>query len=267
MWRGAGNKNFCKSKRRTHSLPHPLQNQKRNGDSPLKKPKDMTNPDIQNLLKMPLRKTPVTAQYFSTLRPEIKKREFPTYKPAVLPPHVVANYHFICLLGREVADSLAIFSENRMIPATNIKFIERGMSKDMDYTWKLAQQSGRTEQYAEDFELLVSYFGQLADKNLSEYQKTSVPNLQQALATLLIMEYSFYTAEFVTKANNQKLSIKQMRILIRKRDELKRWFLEKFATVSNLTFDFKRFQEIWEKINRMQYTEAREYFQNKVNQK
>ena len=220
----------------------------------------MTTQDIQHILKnIPLKKSPVTSQYISVPAVGIKKREFPNYQKKGLSENIIANYHFICLLGREVADSLAIFSEKGIIPSTNINFIERGMSKDMEYTWELAKKSGRTEQYYQDFELLVSYFKNLSANNLSQYQKSALPILEDTLSTLLIMNYSFHTAEFITKANNQKLSVKQMRILVRKYEELKKWFDKKFATVSNFSFDFEKFKSIWTKINQMKYQEARNY--------
>ena len=81
------------------------------------------------------------------------------------------------------------------------------MSKDMEHTWELAKKSGRTEQYYQDFELLISYFKNLSANNLSQYQKSALPILEDALATLLIMNYSFHTAEFITKANNQKFIV------------------------------------------------------------
>lgn len=225
----------------------------------------MTTPNIQQILKnIPLKKSPVTSQYITSPTVEIKKREFPNYQKKGLSENIIANYHFICLLGREVADSLAIFSEKGIISSSNINFIERGMSKDMEHTWELAKKSGRTQQYYEDFELLVAYFKNQATHNLSQYQKATLPLLEDALATILIMDYSFHSAEFITRSNNQKLSVKQMRILVRKYEELKKWFEKNFATVSNLKFDFPKFKPIWTKINGMKYQEARNFLQNSI---
>ena len=70
----------------------------------------MTTQDIQHILKnIPLKKSPVTSQYISVPAVEIKKREFPNYQKKGLSENIIANYHFICLLGREVVGFRVVF--------------------------------------------------------------------------------------------------------------------------------------------------------------
>ena len=45
------------------------------------------------------------------------------------------------------------------------------MSEDMDATWKIAEESGNTKEYTEDFTLLTEFFLQLAGRYLSKHQQ------------------------------------------------------------------------------------------------
>lgn len=226
--------------------------------------------DIKTILSLPIQRAPVSAQFLNTVKPEYRKSDYSnhhnqiTAAPKLLPENIIANYHYITLLGREISDNLALFSEKGLIPSWNIRHIDRGMSDDMDATWKIAEVAGETKQYTEDFTLITDYFGQLAGKYLSQHQKENGDYLQEVLKTILIIEYSLFTAEYITVANKQHTNVKTMRILSRKRNELLKYFKAEFSKYSNLEFDFSKFREIWQRINRMGYNESQTYFQERV---
>ena len=225
--------------------------------------------DIKTILSSPLKKGPVSAQFIDTIKPEITKAVFKEHpkNPAsskILPQNIVTNYHYITLLGREISDNLVIFSEKGLIPSWNIRHIDRGMSEDMDATWKIAEESGNTKEYTEDFTLLTEFFLQLAGRYLSKHQQDNSEYLKEVLKTILIIDYSLFTAEFITAANNQKTNPKTMRILTRKKNELLKYFESEFTKYSNLKFDFKSFKELWGNLNQMDYKASQKFLHDRV---
>lgn len=225
--------------------------------------------DIKTILSFPLQKGPVSAQFINTVKPEITKavfQEHPKNPPSskVLSQNIITNYHYITLLGREISDNLEIFSEKGLIPSWNVRHIDRGMSEDMDVTWKIAEESGNTKQYTEDFTLLTEFFGHLAGRYLSKHQQDNSQYLHEVLKTILIIEYSLFTAKFITTANKQNTNPKTMRILTRKRNELLKYFKSEFSKYSNLDFDFKSFKQIWERLNQMDYKASQRFLHDRV---
>lgn len=221
--------------------------------------------DIKSILSLPIQNIPVSAQFVDSVKPEIKKAVFPNHKKSTeLPQNIISNYHYLTLLGREISDNLAIFSEKGLIPSYNIRHIDRGMSEDMEVTWKIAEEAGNTEEFTRDFNLLTDFFGQLAGRYLSHHQRENGVYLQEVLKTILIIEYSLFTAEFITVANKQHTNVKTMRILTRKRNELLKYFKSEFSKYSNFDFDFKSFKELWGKLNRMNYNESQKFFRERV---
>ena len=221
--------------------------------------------DIKSILKLPIKNIPVSAQFVDTVRPVLTKAVFPEHQKAKgLPQNITSNYHYITLLGREISDNLSIFSEKGLIPSWNVRHIDRGMSEDMDATWKIAEQSGNTKEYTEDFTLLTDFFSQLAARYLSQHQRDNGIELHEVLKTILIIEYSLFTAEFITRANSQKTNPKTFRILTRKKNELLKYFRAEFSKYSNFDFDFSSFKQLWERLNHMNYNESQKFLRDQI---
>lgn len=221
--------------------------------------------DIKTILSLPMQNKPVSAQFVDTVKPVITKAVFPEHKKSIaLPQNITTNYHYITLLGREISDNLEILAGKGLIPSWNIRHIDRGMSEDMDVTWKLAEQAGNTKEFTADFELLTDYFSQLAARYLSQHQRDNGIELHEVLKAILIIEYSLFTAEFITAANNQKTNPKTFRILTRKKNELLKYFKSEFSKYSNFDFDFSSFKQLWKRLNHMNYNESQKFLRDQI---
>lgn len=128
----------------------------------------------------------------------------------------------------------------------------------MDETWNAAKQSQREVDFNEDFSEVIGWFQKLAKANLSSVQM-SVPYLHDALTTILMIDYSLHTADFITSSIGQKVNKKTFGIMSRKRKQLTKWFESENSKVSNFNFDFRKFNAIWRKMNVKNYNDFKEY--------
>lgn len=179
----------------------------------------------------------------------------------VIDRRTTTAYHFITLLGREIADNLTIFTEAGILSRQNIRHIDRGFTEDMERTWQTAKKADQTDRYLEDFDLVVGFFGRLADRHLSDYQRQSNSRLQPVLATILMMEFSMRAARWLTKRAGKATNPKTMRKLDGKKAELEKWFLAERTKYSNQEFCFSVFEKTMEEMIGRDYLEMINYLE------
>jgi hypothetical protein len=170
------------------------------------------------------------------------------------------NHVIVTFLSREIADSLLVLSERRLISTKDIKYFEKLASGDNDYIENGYRKSGAIQRLGDDFILVVGVFNSLAAKSLSEFQVKSNPMLVEVLSLIYQIKHIKVVVPILCAVIGRLPQKNVIRILNEKISELQALFMKQYAEVSNAkTFDFDRFQKTFQRIAGMTTKEFTEY--------
>lgn len=170
------------------------------------------------------------------------------------------NHIIVTFLSREIADSLLVLSERRLISAKDIKYFEKLASADNDFIENGYRKSGAIQRLGDDFMLVVSVFNALATKSLSDFQAKSNPMLVEILSLIYQIKHIKVVVPILCAVIGRLPQRNVERILNEKIAELQNLFLKQYSEVSNAKdFDFDRFQNVFSRIAGMTNKEFTQY--------
>lgn len=170
------------------------------------------------------------------------------------------NHIIVTLLSLEIASSLLVLSERRIISAKDVKYFDKLAGNDVDYIENGYRKAGQIEHFTKDFELVVNTFNTLAAKSVSEFQAKSDPVLVDLLALIYGIKHIQTAIPILCRVVGKVPMPNTMRILREKILELEAAFMKRYAEVSNSrTFDFNRFQKTFVRIAGMTNKEFTEF--------
>lgn len=170
------------------------------------------------------------------------------------------NHIIVTFLSREIADSLLVLSERRLISAKDIKYFEKLASADNDFIENGYRKSGAIQRLGDDFMLVVSVFNALATKSLSDFQAKSNPMLVEILSLIYQIKHIKVVVPILCAVIGRLPQRNVERILNEKITELQNLFLKQYSEVSNAKeFDFDRFQNVFSRIAGMTNKEFTQY--------
>ena len=170
------------------------------------------------------------------------------------------NHVIVTFISREIADSLLIFSERKLISTKDINYFEKLASADNDFISDGYRKSGAINRLGEDFEMVINTFNALSEKSLSDFQRKSNPLLSEILSVIYSMKHIQVVVPILCSVIGRLPEPNTMRIIKEKIAELQNLFMKQYAEVSNSkTFDFDRFQKTFQRIAGMTTKEFTEY--------
>ena len=170
------------------------------------------------------------------------------------------NYVIVTFLSREIADSLLIFSERKLISTKDINYFEKLASADNDFISDGYRKNGSINRLGEDFEMVINTFNALSEKSLSDFQRNSNPLLSELLSVIYSMKHIQIVVPILCSVIGRIPELNTMRIIKEKITELQNLFMKQYAEVSNAkTFDFDRFQKTFQRIAGMTTKEFTQY--------
>lgn len=170
------------------------------------------------------------------------------------------NHIIITFLSREIADSLLVLSERKLISTKDIKYFEKLASADNDFIENGYRKSGAIKRLGEDFTMVVGMFNKLAEKSLSKFQTESNPMLVEILSLIYGINHIKVVVPILCSVIGRLPQKNVERILNEKITELQYLFLKQYGEVSNAKdFDFDRFQNTFIRISEMTNNEFTQY--------
>lgn len=170
------------------------------------------------------------------------------------------NHVIVTFLSLEIASSLLVLSERRIISAKDVKYFDKLAGNDVDYIENGYRKAGQIEHFTKDFERVVNTFNTLAAKSVSEFQAKSDPVLVDLLALIYEIKHIQTAIPILCRVVGKVPMPNTMRILREKILELESAFMKRYAEVSNSrTFDFNRFQKTFVRIAGMTNKEFTEF--------
>lgn len=170
------------------------------------------------------------------------------------------NHIIVTLLSLEIASSLLVLSERRIISAKDVKYFDKLAGNDVDYIENGYRKAGQIEHFTKDFERVVNTFNTLALKSVSEFQAKSDPMLVDLLALIYEIKHIQTVIPILCRVVGKVPQPNTMRILREKITEIEAVFMKRYAGVSNSKiFDFNRFQKTFVRIAGMTNKEFTEF--------
>lgn len=170
------------------------------------------------------------------------------------------NHIIVTFLSREIADSLLVLSERRLISTKDISYFEKLASADNDYIENGYRKSGAIKSLGDDFMMVVGVFNSLATKSLSEFQAKSNPMLVEILSLIYAIKHIKVVVPILCAVIGRLPQKNVERILNEKISELQNLFLKQYSEVSNAKdFDFNRFNNSFQRIASMTNKEFTQY--------
>ena len=191
----------------------------------------------------------VIVKYFTAQHPQINEQEC----------HRV-NHIIVTFLSREIADSLLVFSERKLISTKDIKYFEKLANSDNDFIENGYRKSGSINMLGNDFELVIGVFRSLAKKSLSEFQLNSNPLLAEILSVIYGIQHIRIVVPILCSVIGRLPERNVQRIMNEKIEELQKLFMKEYQSVSNAkNFDFNRFNNTFQRIAAMTNKEFTQY--------
>ena len=170
------------------------------------------------------------------------------------------NHIIVTFLSREIADSLLVLSERKLISTKDIKYFEKLASADNDFIENGYRKSGVIQRLGDDFMMVVGVFNSLATKSLSEFQAKSTPLLVEILTLIYAIKHIEVVVPILCSVIGRLPQKNVMRILNEKITDLQKLFMNQYAEVSNAKdFDFDRFNNTFKRIASMTNKEFTQY--------
>lgn len=170
------------------------------------------------------------------------------------------NHIIITFLSREIADSLLVLSERRLISTKDIKYFEKLASADNDFIENGYRKSGAIKRLGDDFMMVINVFNSLATKSLSEFQAKSNPMLVEILSLIYAIKHIKVVVPILCAVIGRSPQRNVERILNEKITELQNLFMKQYSEVSNAKeFDFNRFNNTFQRIAQMTNKEFTQY--------
>lgn len=170
------------------------------------------------------------------------------------------NHIIVTFLSREIADSLLVLSERRLISAKDIKYFEKLASADNDFIENGYRKSGAIQRFGDDFMMVIGVFNALATKSLSDFQAKSNPMLAETLSLIYQIKHIKVVVPILCSVIGRLPQKNVMRILNEKIAELQNLFMKQYSEVSNAKeFDFDRFHNVFNRIAGMTNQEFTQY--------
>ena len=170
------------------------------------------------------------------------------------------NHIIVTFISREIADSLLVLSERKLISTKDIKYFEKLASADNDYIENGYRKSGAIKRFGDDFMMVIGVFNTLAIKSLSEFQVKSNPTLVETLSLIYQIKHIKLVVPILCSVIGRLPQKNVMRILNEKIAELQKLFMNQYSEVSNAKeFDFDRFQKTFVRIAGMTNKEFTQY--------
>ena len=151
----------------------------------------------------------IASQYLQTPKLEVKLPSKAQAKKVATEQQIL-NHQIIVHISREIADTLAILSENGLISKSNIGYFTKLTDNDNDILCEMYKKNNASEYIFEDFQRVQAFFATLAVKSLSVFQISSDEKLIEILKVIYGMKFIINNAQFpitVTLTKNRLNSL------------------------------------------------------------
>lgn len=173
------------------------------------------------------------------------------------------NFQLITFISRDIADSLQHLFDEKLITARHIDFFTKKVNKDVDEMEVNYSKSGGKENFSNNFSIIQDFFNALTNKSTSEFQRLEDPMLVHLLNCIYQIKFVMNNIAMVAWSEGRLPNKTIVDLLEFKLNELETVFLKRYSNVSNKkSFDFNKFQYLFDKIKKMDYEEFNELTKN-----
>ncbi|MCT4151392.1 hypothetical protein HZP59_09115 [Elizabethkingia anophelis] len=169
------------------------------------------------------------------------------------PQHILVNMQIISFLSRDIFMDIDWFVKMKYIPAFNSINILKDISKDEErWVKEEYERQGKNEDvYNDNYIKITDYFRNLSSRLLSDFQKEADEELESMLYCLLAIRYIHSNLKYTITSPNQGIQTTLLNKLIGISNQIQLQFLQRHSKVSNSTIDLSIYDELFDKMRRM----------------